>query len=171
VTFNQAQQSLIENLLDARRRASNKLDQAIAESTLEPLFVKNLENVQGDERDIIYFSITYGPDAAGKVALNFGPLNLEGGHRRLNVAVSRARQGVVIFSTLMPEQIDLSRVRAAGVRDLKNYLDFAIRGPRALIEQINPTGLEPDSPFEQQVINCARRVGRFTPKLVYRVIV
>lgn len=159
VTFNQAQQSLIENLLDARRRASTKLDQAIAGSTLEPLFVKNLENVQGDERDIIYFSITYGPDAAGKVALNFGPLNLEGGHRRLNVAVSRARQGVVIFSTLMPEQIDLSRVRAAGVRDLKNYLDFAIRGPRALIEQINQTGLDPDSPFEKQVINQLREKG------------
>lgn len=159
VTFNQAQQSLIENLLDARRRVSTKLDQAIAEATFESLFIKNLENVQGDERDIIYFSITYGPDAAGKVALNFGPLNLEGGHRRLNVAVSRARQGVVIFSTLMPEQIDLSRVRAAGVRDLKNYLDFAIRGPRALIEQINPTGLEPDSPFEKQVINQLREKG------------
>ncbi|MBI3221791.1 MAG: DUF3320 domain-containing protein, partial [Nitrosomonadales bacterium] len=159
VTFNQAQQSLIENLLDARRRTSTKLDQAIAEAAVEPLFVKNLENVQGDERDIIYFSITYGPDAAGKVALNFGPLNLEGGHRRLNVAVSRARQGVVIFSTLMPEQIDLSRVRATGVRDLKNYLDFAIRGPRALIEQINPTGLEPDSPFEKQVINQLREKG------------
>ncbi len=159
VTFNQAQQSLIENLLDARRRGSTKLDQSIAEATFEPMFIKNLENVQGDERDIIYFSITYGPDAAGKVALNFGPLNLEGGHRRLNVAVSRARQGVVIFSTLMPEQIDLSRVRAAGVRDLKNYLDFAIRGPRALIEQINPTGQEPDSPFEKQVINQLREKG------------
>lgn len=159
VTFNQAQQNLIENLLDARRRVSTKLDQAIAEATFEPIFIKNIENVQGDERDIIYFSITYGPDAAGKVALNFGPLNLEGGHRRLNVAVSRARQGVVIFSTLMPEQIDLSRVRAAGVRDLKNYLDFAIRGPRALIEQINPTGLEPDSPFEKQVINHLREKG------------
>ena len=159
VTFNQAQQSLIENLLDARRRVSSKLDQAIAEATFEPIFIKNLENVQGDERDIIYFSITYGPDAAGKVALNFGPLNLEGGHRRLNVAVSRARQGVVIFSTLMPEQIDLARVRAAGVRDLKNYLDFAIRGPRALIEQINSTGLEPDSPFEKQVINYLREKG------------
>jgi len=159
VTFNQAQQNLIENLLDARRRASTKLDQAIAEETGETLFIKNLENVQGDERDVIYFSITYGPDAAGKVALNFGPLNLEGGHRRLNVAVSRARQSVVIFSTLMPEQIDLSRVRAAGVRDLKNYLDFAIRGPRALIEQSVPTGLEPDSPFERQIINMLREKG------------
>ncbi len=159
VTFNQAQQILIENLLDARRRVSIKLDQAIAEAVSEPLFIKNLENVQGDERDVIYFSVTYGPDAAGKVALNFGPLNLEGGQRRLNVAVSRARQGVIIYSTLMPEQIDLSRVRATGVRDLKKYLDFAIRGPRALVEQSVPTGREPDSPFERQVIIMLREKG------------
>lgn len=159
VTFNQAQQSLIERLLDARRRSNAELDQAIANSSLEPLFIKNLESVQGDERDVIFFSVTYGPDAAGKVNLNFGPLNLEGGHRRLNVAVSRARQGVVIFSTLLPEQIDLSRVRAAGVRDLKNYLDFAIRGPRALVEQVTPTGMEPDSPFEMQVIRTLREKG------------
>lgn len=159
VTFNQAQQNLIENLLDARRRASPALDQAIAQAGIEPLFIKNLENVQGDERDIIYFSVTYGPDAAGKVNLNFGPLNLEGGHRRLNVVVSRARQEVVIFSTLMPEQIDLSKVRAAGVRDLKNYLEFALRGPRALVEQTIPTGLEPDSPFERQVISALRDKG------------
>lgn len=159
VTFNQAQQSLIERLLDERRRASGALDQAIAQAVDEPLFIKNLENVQGDERDIIYFSITYGPDASGKVNLNFGPLNLEGGHRRLNVAVSRARQSVVVFSTLMPEQIDLARVRAAGVRDLKNYLEFAIRGARALVEQTIPTGLEPDSPFEVEVISALRDKG------------
>ncbi|MGR9580507.1 DUF3320 domain-containing protein [Pandoraea sputorum] len=159
VTFNQAQQSLIERMLDERRRASQQLDQAIAQAAEEPLFIKNLENVQGDERDIIFFSITYGPDASGKVSLNFGPLNLEGGHRRLNVAVSRARVGVVIFSTLLPEQIDLSRVRAAGVRDLKNYLEFAIRGPRALVEQSLPTGREPDSPFERQVVSALREKG------------
>ncbi|MCG1053468.1 DUF3320 domain-containing protein [Mycetohabitans sp. B5] len=160
VTFNQAQQSLIERMLEERRRASQQLDQAIAQTAAqEPLFIKNLENVQGDERDIIFFSITYGPDASGKVSLNFGPLNLEGGHRRLNVAVSRARVGVVIFSTLLPEQIDLSRVRAAGVRDLKNYLEFAIRGPRALVEKNMPTGREPDSPFEQQVISALREKG------------
>ncbi|WP_368669303.1 hypothetical protein [Mycetohabitans sp. B8] len=75
------------------------------------------------------------------------------------MAVSRARVGVVIFSTLLPEQIDLSRVRAAGVRDLKNYLEFAIRGPRALVEQNVPTGREPDSPFEQQVISALREKG------------
>nr|GEY26972.1 hypothetical protein [Tanacetum cinerariifolium] len=159
VTFNQAQQNLIEKLLDGRRRQSPALDQAIASTAHEPLFIKNIENVQGDERDIIYFSITYGQDAAGKLNLNFGPLNLEGGHRRLNVAVSRARQNVVIFSTLLPEQIDLSKVRATGVRDLKNYLDFALRGPRALVEQATPTGREPDSPFEREVIQALRDRG------------
>ncbi|NMK46890.1 DUF3320 domain-containing protein [Achromobacter sp. Bel] len=159
VTFNQPQQSLIETLLDARRRANAELDKAISAQSREPLFIKNLENVQGDERDVIYFSITFGPDAAGKMTMNFGPLNGEGGHRRLNVAISRAREGVVIYSTLMPEQIDLSRVRATGVRDLKHYLEFALKGPRALVEQSLPTGREPDSPFETQVIKVLRNHG------------
>ena len=156
VTFNQPQQALIETLLDARRRASLELDRAIAARSHEPLFIKNLENVQGDERDVIFFSITFGPDAAGKTTMNFGPLNGEGGHRRLNVAISRAREAVVIYSTLLPEQIELSKVRAAGVRDLKHYLEFAIKGPRALVEQSMPTGLAPDSPFETAVIKILR---------------
>ncbi len=159
VTFNQPQQSLIESLLDSRRRANASLDKAISAQIREPLFIKNLENVQGDERDVIFFSITYGPDAAGKMTMNFGPLNSEGGQRRLNVAVSRARERVAIYSALRPEQIDLSRVRAAGVRDLKHYLEFALKGPRALLEQSIPTGREPDSPFETQVIRVLRDHG------------
>lgn len=159
VTFNQPQQALIETLLDARRRSNDKLDRAIAERAHEPLFIKNLENVQGDERDVIFFSITFGPDAAGKTTMNFGPLNGEGGHRRLNVAISRAREAVVIYSTLLPEQIELSKVRAAGVRDLKHYLEFAIKGARALVEQSLPTSLEPDSPFETAVIRTLRNQG------------
>ena len=159
VTFNQPQQALIETLLDALRRTNAALDRAIAERKHEPLFIKNLENVQGDERDVILFSITFGADTAGKISLNFGPLNREGGHRRLNVAISRARESVVIYSSLMPEQIDLSRVRAAGVRDLKHYLEFAIKGPRALVSQNMPTGLEPDSPFETAVIRMLRDYG------------
>ena len=159
VTFNQPQQALIETLLDARRRSNQELDRAIAARSHEPLFIKNLENVQGDERDVIFFSITFGPDAAGKTTMNFGPLNGEGGHRRLNVAISRAREGVVIYSSLLPEQIDLARIRAAGVRDLKHYLEFALKGPRALTEQSTPTGLEPDSPFESAVIQILRDRG------------
>ena len=159
VTFNQPQQMLIEQLLDARRRDNPAFDRALSQPRSEPLFVKNLENVQGDERDFIFFSITYGADSAGRVNMTFGPLNLDGGQRRLNVAVSRAREGVVVFTSLMPEQIDLSRVRAAGVRDLKHYLEFALKGPRALTEQSAPTGLDHDSPFEQMVAKALRDKG------------
>lgn len=159
VTFNQAQQVLIETLLDVRRRQNGALDRALAELKHEELFIKNLENVQGDERDIILFSITYGPDAAGRPSMNFGPLNQEGGHRRLNVAISRAREEVVIFSTLRPEQIDLSRVRGAGVQDLKHYLEFAIGGASSLVARSAPSGLDPDSPFEVAVANMLRDKG------------
>jgi AAA ATPase domain len=77
----------------------------------EPVFVKNLENVQGDERDVIFFSICYGADESGRVAMNFGPLNRDGGERRLNVAITRAKHEVVVFSGLRADQIDLTRTR------------------------------------------------------------
>jgi superfamily I DNA and/or RNA helicase len=122
VTFNSEQQSLIEDLLDDERRMDPELEHYFAEEQLEPVFVKNLESVQGDERDIMYFSITYGPDIAGAVSMNFGPLNRDGGERRLNVAVTRARHELRVFSSLCGEQMDLSRTKAAGVRDLKHFL-------------------------------------------------
>ena len=156
VTFNQPQQRLIETLLDEELRKRPDLEPPIAEHGPERLFIKNLENVQGDERDLILFSITYGKDSAGRMPMNFGPLNQEGGQRRLNVAITRARVGVTIFSSVRPEDIDLSRTRSAGVTDLKHYLEFADRGSRALIEQSSPTGLEPDSPLELDII-CALR--------------
>jgi very-short-patch-repair endonuclease len=159
VTFNQTQQRLIETLLDEELRKSPELEQHIQAHGAERMFIKNLENVQGDERDIILFSITYGKDAAGRMAMNFGPLNQEGGHRRLNVAITRARVGVTIFSSIRPEDIDLSRTRASGVTDLKHYLEFAQKGPRALVEQAMPSGLEPESPFEMEVIRALRDKG------------
>jgi very-short-patch-repair endonuclease len=159
VTFNQTQQRLIQTLLDEQLRKLPELELCIAEHGAERLFIKNLENVQGDERDLILFSITYGKDAAGKMPMNFGPLNQEGGHRRLNVAITRARVGVTIFSSIRPEEIDLSRTRSAGVTDLKNYLEFAIKGPRAIVEQSLPTGLEPESPLEIEVIRALRDKG------------
>ena len=159
ITFNASQQALIEKMTDARRVAEPLLDIAISESLAEPFFVKNLENVQGDERDIILFSITFGKDVNGKVSMNFGPMNKEGGHRRLNVAASRARYEVRIFSSLRPEHIDLSRTKARGVADLKAYLDFALNGPRALATQALPTGRLPDSPFEVAVITKLREHG------------
>lgn len=159
VTFNQTQQRLIEMLLDEELRRRSEIEQRIAEHGSERLFIKNLENVQGDERDHILFSITYGKDAAGKMAMNFGPINQEGGQRRLNVAITRARTGVTIFSSIRPDDIDLSKTRSAGVTDLKNYLEFAIKGPRAIVEQALPTGMEPESQLEIEVIRALRSKG------------
>lgn len=131
VTFNSIQMTLVEDLLDEAFRKSPELEQAAAQMA-EPIFVKNLENVQGDERDVILFSIGYGPDATGKVVLNFGPLNREGGWRRLNVAVSRARHEMHVFSTLRAEHLDVSRTRAQGVGVLRSFLEYAEKGVPAL---------------------------------------
>ncbi|HEY0299594.1 MAG TPA: DUF3320 domain-containing protein, partial [Arachidicoccus sp.] len=131
VTFSSVQQTLIEDLLNEEFVKNPSLEEINVRSP-EPLFIKNLENVQGDERDIILFSICYGPDETGHVALNFGPLNREGGWRRLNVAVSRARYLMKIYSTLRADQIDLSRTRSEGVAGLKAFLSFAEKGKSAL---------------------------------------
>lgn len=151
VTFNTEQQKLIEDLLDEERRKDPSLEPYFSEAELEPLFVKNLESVQGDERDIMYFSITYGPDPSGAVSMNFGPMNRDGGERRLNVAITRARQELRVFSSLKSEQMDLSRTQAHGVRDLKHFLEFAERGPRALAEVTRGSLGDFESPFEEAV--------------------
>jgi hypothetical protein len=146
VTFSSVQQTLIEDLLMEKFRQNPKLEE-IALSAEEPYFIKNLENVQGDERDIILFSVCYGPDESGYVALNFGPLNRDGGWRRLNVAVSRARYEMIIYSTLTADQIDLNRSKAEGVAGLKAFLAFAEKGKVALPQligrdlQIHKSGL------------------------------
>ena len=124
VSFSKVQQDLIEDILEEELAKNPKLEEK-AYGGEEPIFVKNLENVQGDERDVILFSVGYGPDKDGKVSMNFGPLNNAGGERRLNVAVSRARYEMMIFSTLRPEQIDLNRTQAEGVVGLKRFLEFA----------------------------------------------
>lgn len=159
VTFNAQQQSLIEDLLDEERRKDPELESFFSEAQLEPVFVKNLESVQGDERDIMYFSITYGPDLSGAVSMNFGPLNRDGGERRLNVAVTRARQELRVFSSLRGEQMDLSRTQAAGVRDLKHFLEFAERGSRALAEAHRGSQGDFDSPFEASVAQALQARG------------
>ncbi len=126
VTFSTPQQVYIERLL-SKKISENRLEEAAYERE-EPLFVKNLENVQGDERDVILFSVCYGPDKFGKISLNFGPLNQIGGWRRLNVAVSRAREEMVVFSSMRYSMIDLSRTTSRGVAGLKSFLEFAEKG-------------------------------------------
>lgn len=158
VTFNTEQQRLIEDLFDEQRRKDPGIECWFADEALEPIMVKNLESVQGDERDIIYFSVTYGPDRQERVSMNFGPLNRDGGERRLNVAITRARQELRVFATLRAEQINLARTQAIGVRDFKHFLEYAERGPRALAEATHITGGDFDSPFEQVV--AAALTGR-----------
>jgi very-short-patch-repair endonuclease len=164
VTFSQAQQQLVENLLDEERRKHPEIESHFGDAPPvegEPVFIKNLENVQGDERDVIMFSICYGPDEAGKLSMNFGPLNREGGERRLNVAITRAKYEVIVFSGLRADQIDLSRSRARGVRDLKFFLEYAERGPKALLAAVSASSSEGDaeSEFERLVAGRLRAAG------------
>lgn len=160
VTFSQAQQQLIDDLLEEARRQNPEIEPYFADGAAEPVFIKNLENVQGDERDVIMFSICYGPDAAGRVSMNFGPMNRDGGERRLNVAITRARQEVMVFSTLRAEHIDLSKTRSQGVADLKCFLDYAERGPVAIAERRSGEGEgECESPFEIQICDALRDKG------------
>lgn len=133
VTFNMQQRDLIETRL--RELGTDE----ILESLDDPdgLFVKNLENVQGDERDTILFSIAFSANERGEVPLNFGPLNREGGERRLNVAITRAREEVVVFSSFEPSQLHAERSTSIGLQDLRDYLDLAARGVTTL-EAANP---------------------------------
>ena len=140
VTFSQAQKELIEDLLEKERRKHPETESFFNDSSDEPPFVKNLENVQGDERDVILFSIGYAPDASGRFSMNFGPLNRQGGERRLNVAITRAREQVVVFSSVHAHQIDLSRSSAAGAAHLKYFLDYAERN-----FSIAPAGVQDDT--------------------------
>ena len=159
VTFSMAQQRLVEDLLDDARGQYSEIEPFFTEEVGEPVFVKNLETVQGDERDVILFSICYGPDAAGVIRMNFGPLNNKGGERRLNVAVTRARKQLLVFSTIRPEQIDVSRTSAIGVHHLRMFLDYAKRGEAALIEEVSRTHGEVESPFEQAVYDELTKRG------------
>ena len=160
VTFSIAQQGLVDDLLERARRDHPEIEPYFTDKVAEPVFVKNLETVQGDERDVILFSICYGPNRDGKVSMNFGPLNRKGGERRLNVAITRARQQLVVFSSLRPESIDLSRTGALGVEHLKAFLAFAARGVSALASAPGSARQEGgfESPFEASV--CRALVER-----------
>ncbi|MGX7112750.1 DUF4011 domain-containing protein [Gemella cuniculi] len=127
VTFNLPQQILIDDLLQERFSKNLELEK-IANKMHEPIFIKNLENVQGDERDVILFSVTYGKDENEKFYQNFGPLAKKGGWRRLNVAVSRARKEMVLFSSIMYDDIKITARTQEGVIGLRKFIEFANKG-------------------------------------------
>ncbi len=158
ITFNSQQQSLIQDLFDQAQRDFPELDWYFADERIEPTVVKNLENVQGDERDVMLFSITFGRDISGKsIPLTFGALNRDGGERRLNVAVTRARQELVVFSSFKADELNAERSKARGVADLKAFLEYAEKGPEAIAARTEGSVGGFDSPFEEavaEVLQC-----------------
>ncbi|MEV7988205.1 DUF4011 domain-containing protein [Micromonospora sp. NPDC085948] len=131
VTFNIQQRDLILNLLE--ESADPIIREHLSGAVAEPIFVKNLENVQGDERDVVLFSLAFSTNPeTGQLPLNFGPLSQAGGERRLNVAITRARRQVVLYSSFDPSDIDLSRTSALGTQHLRAYCEMAAAGAERL---------------------------------------
>jgi very-short-patch-repair endonuclease len=161
VALNAVQRDLIEEKLEyalSKNTAANRYRSLWCE-TLEPLFVKNLESVQGDERDAIFISTVYGPapgQTTDSIPQRFGPINSQAGHRRLNVLFTRAKETIKIISSLRPEHIKLTERSSWGVRVLKNYLEYARSGR---LETGTNTNRDPDSEFEVQVRNALRAQG------------
>ena len=156
--FSQAQAQAIEDRLEMRRLRDDSGEEFFAAHPEEPFFVKNLENVQGDERDVIFISIGYGRDVTGQVYMNFGPLNNQGGERRLNVLITRAKHQCHVFSNLRADDIDLSRTGAFGVRALKAFLEYAETGVMP-VDDPHPSGRDVDSPFQREVARRLKSLG------------
>ena len=158
VAFSKVQCDMITEVLELRRRMDSDLDALLREGAGEDVFVKNIENVQGDERDVILISVGYGPNEPnGRLAsMNFGPINNEGGERRLNVLFTRARHHCRVFASFDPGDIDLARSKAVGPRVLKRFLEFAETGA---LEGERRVGGAAESPFEEDVAEVIAGLG------------
>ena len=154
--FSVVQMDAILNQVELLRRQDPSCEEFFSYPPHEPFFVKNLENVQGDERDVILISVGYGRTAEGYLAMSFGPLNRTGGERRLNVLISRARKRCEVFTTLTADDIDLSKTSSAGVSALKTFLNYAQNGQMDVPQR---TDRLPDSEFEEQVLRQLTALG------------
>ena len=157
VAFSVAQRDLIQVELEIMRRTNTDLDPYFVSShPTEPFFVKNLENVQGDERDVIFISIGYGRNESGRIAKEFGPLNRDGGERRLNVLISRAKMAMEVFCNFTAGDLELDANTNHGVRALKHFLQYAESGQLDIPIE---TGRQADSPFELEVKQAIEEKG------------
>ena len=154
--FSLSQARRVEDEVELRRRADPSAEPFFADHPEEPFFVKNLENVQGDERDVMLLSVGYGRIAGGFMPMNFGPLNQEGGERRLNVLITRARRRLEVYSNFVADDLDLARTNARGVAALKTFLRYAQTG---ILDVPKPSGRDADSPFEKAVAEDLRALG------------
>ncbi len=158
VTFNSAQQTLIENLLNRKRRQNDAYSQYFDPNLSEPFFIKNIETVQGDERDTIILNSVYGPGEDKRLLMNFGPLNNETGYRRLNVAITRAKYNTILVTSLKSTDLNLSRSDARGIELFKHYLEFAEFGLDEKVDAYNQD-LGFDSIFEEEVYDSLTQLG------------
>ena len=160
IAFGETQQQAIETVIRERRLRDRAYEPFFAENREEAFFVKNLENVQGDERDTIIFSIGYAKDKAGVFRMNFGPLSKSGGERRLNVAVTRAKYNVKLVGSIMPTDIQVEKISSEGPKLLRSYIEFAMNGQSVLDREITEAdGIEHDSPFEEAVYKFLDKKG------------
>ncbi len=155
-TFSVAQRQAVLKELELLRRAHPDCEAFFDDGRAEPFFVKNLENIQGDERDVIFISVGYGKTEQGHLAHNFGPLSGDGGERRLNVLISRAKLRCEVFANFTGADIDLERTPSRGVAALKLFMTFAETGR---FETAHETDREADSLFEEQVADRLRALG------------
>ncbi len=148
-TFNLRQQLAIQDELEQRRRQDPSIEPFFDKSKSEPFFVKNLENIQGDERDAIFLSVTYARSADGRMRYNLGPLNGENGWRRLNVLTTRARELMRVYSSIHSDEINLAATASRGAQLLKDFLTYAEH--KRLDSPILSAAAETESPFEREV--------------------
>lgn len=152
VTFSEAQQNAVDAAIRQKRIQNNSYEDFFNEDNDEPFFIKNLENVQGDERDTIIFSIGYAHDSKGVMYMNFGPLSRDGGYRRLNVAITRAKFNIKLVGSIVPTDIDIDKTSSEGVKMLRSYMEFASQGISAIQNELSyDNSLNFDSPFEESV--------------------
>jgi very-short-patch-repair endonuclease len=149
-TFNMRQQLAILDEIEIRRRHDPSLESFFDRGRIEPFFVKNLENIQGDERDVIFISVTYAKDITGRLRYNFGPINSENGWRRLNVLITRARKKMVVFSSIKGEDLSPALITSRGPQLIRDFLLFAESG-KLQSTSLNKM-LETESPFEKDVM-------------------
>ena len=155
-TFSISQKKAIQDQLEMLRRQDPSCEGFFRSHPHEPFDVKNLENVQGDERDVIFISVGYGRTSDGRVSMNFGPLNQQGGERRLNVLITRARKRCEVFTNLKSDDIDLGKTAARGVQVLKIFLQYADTGH---LEMSLPSARGAESAFEEAVAANLTQLG------------
>jgi len=156
-TLSVAQMEAVWDAIEQKLKENSEYAKHFTDNRLEGFFVKNLENVQGDERDVIIFCVGYGKDAAGRLSMNFGPLNKTGGERRLNVLITRAREKNIVVASIKSSDFDPT-ITTEGVLHLRNYLAFAERGMDFLKTE-STKGEDFDSPLEEGIANAIRQLG------------